>query len=114
MAIWASVYEAEMGVQKFPLNTQIGTFEDEEDIIKWMLKQEDSQVLAIDYFAFIKHSPLIFTPLVNEYIMRYNLLKTFNINSYGNVLDELPALWVDALNVMESEYNKAVSCKNKR
>ena len=96
-----------MQVQNFPIETQIGTFEDEKDVIDWMLEQDDSQVLAIDYITFINHLPLI----QHEYLMRFNLLKNLNIQSYGNVLDDLPATWVDALNIMESEYNKAVKCR---
>lgn len=100
-----------MQVQSFPIKTQIGEFHNEQDIIEWMLNASDSQVLAIDYFTFIKYSPLIFTPEINEYLMRYGLLKNHNIHSYGNVLDDLPAKWVDVLSLIESEYNKATAAK---
>jgi len=100
-----------MQVQSFPIKTQIGIFKNEEDIIDWMLKQDDSQILAIDYMTFIKHAPLIFTSQINEFLMRFNLLKSHNILSYGNVLDELPAVWVDALQIMEVEFNKALRVK---
>ena len=102
-----------MQIQSFPLDTQIGKFNNESEVEEWLLAQDDTQVMSIDYLTFIRHSSLIFTPEINEYIMRYNLLKNHNIHSYGNVLDELPGRWVDALNIMESEYHKALAAKGK-
>jgi len=100
-----------MEVQRFPLDTQIGNFNNESQVEAWLLTQDDSKVMSIDYMTFIKHSSLIYTPEINEYIMRYNLLKNHNIHSYGNVLDDLPAKWVDVLNLLESEYHKATAAK---
>ena len=77
-----------------------------------MLDQDDSQVLAVDYMTFIRHSPPIYTEEIGEYLMRYRMLNQHNIYSYGNVFDDLPAKWVDVLTIMESEIPKAEKAKN--
>ena len=87
-------------------------FNDESDIIEWMMEQKSSQVLAVDYITFIRYAPLIYTDEIGEYLMRYKMLKEYNIKSYGDMLDDLPAKWVDVLSLIDSEVHKAMKCKN--
>jgi hypothetical protein len=95
-----------------PLKTQIGTFENESDIQEWILDQKSSKVLAIDYITFIRYAPLIYTEEIGEYLMRYKLLKEYRLYSYGNLVDDLPARFVDVLGIIDSEVPKAMESKN--
>ena len=36
----------------------------------------------------------------------------YNVVSYSQVYDELPAVWVDALDIMALNYRLAMDCKN--
>ena len=89
----------------FPIHAQIGVFNDESDIDRWMLSD---RFHPVDYFAFIKHLPYIFTPFVVEMLRRYKLLKEYNIYSYGQDFDKQPAWWIDLLVYMDEELQKAV------
>lgn len=55
----------------------------------------------------------VYTPEVNDIMARYSLFKTHNVHSFGSLYDELPALWVDCLNLIGNEADKAVECKRK-
>ena len=76
------------------------------------MEQKSSQVLAVDYITFIRYAPLIYTDEIGEYLMRYKMLRKYNIKSYGDVLDDLPAVWVDVLDLIDTEAEKAMKCKN--
>ena len=45
-------------------------------------------------------------------IRRYNLYKTFQIYSYGQNYDELPAFWIDALEIIDFNMKRAMEVKN--
>lgn len=109
--MWASVYGAILDFNDFPITSQIGIFNNEDDIWAWIDKNENSQVLAIDYFTFIRYAPLIQTEDIGEYLMRYRLLKEHNLYSYGQLVDDLPAIWVDVINLIDSEIAKAQKAK---
>ena len=44
-----------------------------------------------------------------ELVRRYRFKKDFGITSYGNNYDTLPAIWIDALEIMDNNYKEAVS-----
>ena len=111
IAVWSGIFESELVEQTFPIVTgikKIGDFENEQALIDWLLKQEDSNDYAVDYLAFIRHN--ILTPEIYEYLFRYKMLNK-GIHSYSNVLDDMPAIYVDVLQVIESEVQKAMKAK---
>ena len=59
------------------------------------------------YASFIKVESYIFTKEVNNIISRYNCSKNHGIQSFGSDYDKVPAFWIDCLNLIESEINKA-------
>lgn len=81
--------------KEFPINTQIGIFENEKDIEQWLLKQDGSY--PHDYAAFIKASQVIYTPQIAEYLLRSAMQTEFNIYSYSQNFDEIPADYIDML-----------------
>ena len=66
----------------FPLDTQIGYFENEKDVEQWLLTNKE-QGYPHDYAAFIKSSQVIYTPQIQEYLIRYKMQKSYNIYSYS-------------------------------
>ena len=82
--------------REFPLDTQIGHFENEQKVEQWLLKN-DEPAYPHDYAALIKASQVIYTPQIAEYLMRYKMQKKYNIYSYSQNFDEIPADWIDML-----------------
>ena len=106
-----------MEVKQFPIDIQIGTFQNENDIELWMNNQwhfnnEIIEFTPIDY-CLIQHSPFIYTESIDDIITRYSLFKTHGIISFSNNYDEMPAKWIDILNLIDIELNKAREQKAK-
>lgn len=99
----------ELEVREFPLQTQIGYFENEQDVDEWLLKKGD----PFDYGYLIKASQVIYTPQVQEYLIRYRMQKQFNIYSYSQNFDEIPADWIDVLAWIETCSNEALREKQR-
>ena len=93
-----------MGEVTFPIHTQIGVFNDESDIDRWMLSDKFHPV---DYFAFIKHLPYIYTSFTKECVRRFNYFKNYNIYSFSQKLEDLPNWWVEVLDTMENAVQEA-------
>jgi hypothetical protein len=55
----------------------------------------------------------IFSGRVPEILRRYRFLKEYGITSFGKHYDELPAYWVDALEIMDTNYNMAIEWQRK-
>ena len=49
----------------------------------------------------------IFTERISDLLTRYNMHKQ-GILSYGNVYDDLPCFWIEALQLMNMEEQKAI------
>jgi len=96
-----------MEVKNFPIVTQIGIFNNEQEIASWLTYRNNSEYYAQDYIAFINHSPFIYTDFTEECLARYNLQKNYNVKSYGETFEEIPAWWVDILNLIDSEIIRA-------
>lgn len=93
-----------MQIREFPIHSQIGVFNDEADIDRWMLSD---RFHPIDYFTFIKHLPYINTSFTNECLRRFNFLKNYNTYSFSDKMEELPNWWCEMLELMETETQKA-------
>jgi len=98
--------------REFPLNTQIGTFENEQDVERWLLTNEESN-FPFDYGYLIKASQVIYTPQIQEYLIRYKMQKEYNIFSYSQNFDEIPADWVDMLSWIDICMNEALKEKRR-
>jgi len=97
--------------REFPLDTQIGHFENEQAVEQWLLTNEDP-CYPHDYAALIKASQVIYSPEIAEYLTRYKMQKQYNIYSYSQNFDEIPADWIDMLSwidtcVSEAEQEKS-------
>ena len=95
---------------EFPIYTQIGTFENEQQLEQWMLSDEFN---PIDYGYLIKASQVIYTSRIQEYLIRYKMQKEYNIFSYSQNFDKIPADWVDMLWWIDACMNKALKEKRR-
>lgn len=75
----------------------------DEDIDKWLI--DDGNVHS--YCALIKSESYIFTPQIQEYLIRYKMQNNFGITSYSSSFEEVPARWIDMLNFIETEIQSA-------
>jgi hypothetical protein len=98
--------------KEFPLQTQIGTFENEQDVEQWILTNQDT-AYPFDYGYLIKASQVIYSPEIEEYLVRYKMQKEYNIFSYSQNFDEIPADWIDMLNYMDVCVNEALEEKKR-
>ena len=55
-----------MEIKEFPINTQVGIFNDDDDLQIWLNNGE-----PFDY-CLIRHAPFIYTPFISEILQRYN------------------------------------------
>ncbi len=99
-----------MEIKEFPIHTQIGTFNNGQDIDAW-LSAQTSEYYPQEYCATIKSHSYIYNDFVEEQLLRYKYLREFGIVSYSNVFDELPAVWIDTLTLMDAEIKKATEAK---
>ena len=91
-----------------PVTTQLGVFHNDEELASWLTYQNDSSIYAYDYIKLICNPDFIYTNFTNEVLTRYALFKNYNVYSYSNKFEELPARWIDMLGILDSEYNKAM------
>ena len=101
-----------MEIKEFPIETQLGIFKDEKQIDEWLLKHNKSEVYGIDY-SFIAHAPYIFTPFIEECLLRYNFQKK-GYTSYSTHFDDLPIKWVETVSLIDSEIEKAMKFKSEK
>ncbi len=101
-----------MQIKQFPIETQIGIFQNEKDIDGWLQNQTESKIYGIDY-CFIAYPPYIFTPFIQECLTRYNFQQK-GYTSYSNHFDDLPAIWVETVSLIDSEFAKAKGKEKKR
>jgi hypothetical protein len=95
--------------KEFPLSTQIGVFETEKDVEEWLLTNDDPHT----YAACIKASQVIYSPQIEEYLVRYKMQKQYNIYSYSQNFDEIPADWIDMLGHIDMCVNEASAEKQR-
>ena len=103
IAVWASVFR-----KKITGNVRM-------DADDW-LKENDKygEELYYDFCLESNDFPGIFTPDVNEYLTRHKMLKDYNISSFATEFDNLPAIWVDAIEIIDVNVTKAMEAKNRR
>ena len=98
--------------REFPLNTQVGYFEDEKSVETWLLNNDDPGY-PHDYAACIKASQVILSPRIEEYLIRYKMQKHYNIYSYSQNFDEIPADWIEMLSYIDGCVNEALEEKKR-
>jgi|GEM_PF-1919040 len=69
--------------------------------------------MYFDYCTQVKDAEFIFTPKVLELLRRHKYLKQYGITSYGKHYDDLPAFWLDAVDIMDYNYNMADEWRRK-
>jgi hypothetical protein len=100
----------ELEAKEFPLQTQIGYFENEQDIDRWLLSDKFE---PFDYGYLIKASQVIYTPDIQEYLIRYKMQKEYNIFSYSQNFDEIPADYIEMLTWIDQCMNEALQEKQR-
>jgi len=98
--------------RSFPLDTQIGHFENEQDVEKWLLEQKEPDY-PHEYGHLIKATQVIYSPKIEEYLIRYKMQKAYNMYSYSQNFDEVPAEWIDLLNWMDICTDEALKEKQR-
>ncbi len=102
--------------KEFPFNTQLDPpfdiIENEDKLDLWLFEQKDENY-PYDYGYLIKDSDYIYTPSVADKLRRYKLQKEFGIYSYSKKFEDIPAIWIDMLNIISSEIPKALKEKNR-
>ena len=96
----------------YPLDTQIGRFDNEKEVEEWLLTNEDV-AYPHEYAAIIKDSNVIYSPQIAEYLLRYKMQKQYNIYSYSQVFEEIPADWIDLLPFMDMTIAEALKEKER-
>lgn len=98
--MWASVFSDRMTDKNIDV-----------DVEKWILEKQYklTEELFFD-FCLIGHWSYIFDSKIEEWLMRYNALQN-NIPSYSLLFDDLPAVWVEVINIISSETTKAIKKK---
>lgn len=74
------------------------------------LQEDDSEILYFTYLIQSSDWEYIFADDINEIIDRYAMHKQ-GIFSFGNIYDELPNWWVDALHLLNGEEHKAANAR---
>ena len=95
-----------MEIKEFPINTQVGIFNDDDDLQIWLNNGE-----PFDY-CLIRHAPFIYTPFISEILQRYNYLKK-GIYSFSNIFDELPNWWIEAIEYIDSQMPEIIKEKQR-
>ena len=112
MVVWCDILKMTIEPKEYPLHTQIGTFETMQDVEKWLLTNEEP-AYPYDYAALIKDSSVIITPKIEEYLIRYKMQKQYNIYSYSQNFDEIPADWLDMLSWLDICVGEALEEKQR-
>jgi len=110
IAVWALVYENKCENRKYPLYTvEREKINSDEELESWFVNWETAHPVTyyLD-FSLVGRWKYIFDYDIDEWIMRYNLLKSNNINSYSNLFDDLPAIWVEVLSFINNEFSLAM------
>lgn len=68
--------------------------------------------MFFDYCLEVQDFEFPFTPKILEWLRRYKYFKEYKITSYGTHYDDLPAFWLDAVDIMDYNYRIAMDCKN--
>ena len=97
--------------QNFPIETQVGVFQDEQDIENWIWKN-NTPFFAYDYIYLIRYAPFVYSNFTQECLVRYNMQKN-GYQNFSNIVDEVPGWWVDIFSMMEDEFMKAQKLKAK-
>jgi len=45
-------------------------------------------------------------------LRRFNFMEEYKISSYSTIYDELPAVWVDAVEIMKVNLSQAIKVQN--
>lgn len=82
---------------------------------EWLQQKntDKSDELYYDFCVECNDFANIFTPHVNDLIMRHKWLKDYHVYSYGSQLDDLPGYFVDAVNIIEANIMQALESKRK-
>jgi len=70
------------------------------------------QEMFFDYCLEVKDFEFVFTSEILELLRRYKFFKEYKITSYSTHYDDLPAVWLDALQIMDYNYDLATRCKD--
>jgi len=76
------------------------------------LNETDSEKLYFTYLIQCSDWAFIFDSDIDEIFDRFAMHKQ-GIFSFGNIYDELPNWWCDALNLLNSEENKAIKARRR-
>ena len=88
------------------MDTQLGRFDSEKEVDEWLLAN-DEPCYPHDYAALIKASQCIYSRQIEEYLIRYKMQKQYNIYSYSQNFDDIPADWIDMLSHIDVCVNEA-------
>jgi len=94
------------------LDTQIGRFDSEKEVDEWLLTNEDPSY-PHDYGYLIKASQCIYSRQIEEYLIRYKMQKQYNIFSYSQNFEEIPADWIDMLPYIDGCVSEALEEKKR-
>ena len=97
---------------EYPLDTQIGVFNDPSEVETWLIKNTEIG-FPHDYATLIKDSRIIYTPLIQEYLLRYKMQKQYNIYSYSQNFESIPGEWIEILNYIDHCVQEALEEKKR-
>lgn len=108
------VYEQNTTNKEYPVYTvQKKRINNDAELDQWFSSwNEKYSSIYFSDFSLVGRWSYIFDSKIDEWIMRYNLLKTNNINSFSNLFEELPAIWVEVLGIINQQFNLAMKDKS--
>lgn len=84
-----------------------------QDADEWLKNKDcNSQELYFDFCVFSNDFSKIFTPQINELLTRHKWLKDYHITSYGTDFDNLPAYFIDAMELIDRNIIEAMESKS--
>ena len=100
IAAWAGVYQKEIKAGR-------------QDAETWLQKEfKTNQEMFFDYCLEVDDFEYILDRKTSDYLRRFRLFKDYNVHSYSNIYDELPAVWIDVMDILTLNYKLAMDCKN--
>lgn len=76
---------------------------------KWLEREiKDEYTFFGDYCLEIGNFEWIFTDDIRDLLTRFRYFKEYKIPSFSLLFDDLPAYWIDAVEIMENSFALAV------
>lgn len=102
LATWAGVYEKSYTKGK-------------QDAEKWLLANKATgQELFFDYCLDVSDFEYIFSNDIIDLLRRFRLFAEYQIQSFSNIYDELPAYWIDAIELISYNQKDAIKCRQNK